>query len=139
MLGVPEEDEARFTDWAIRVLQIGPINPEVGRQATREVLDYFKEQVALRREGRQARTDDLVDYLLEAEMDGAPLTEKHILGTCFLLLIAGIDTTWSSIGAGLWHLGQHARGPPAPRRGPLPHPRRDRGVPAGLRPGDDGA
>ena len=108
MLGVPEDDEARFTDWAIRVLQIGPINPEVGRQATREVLDYFKEQVALRREGRQERTDDLVDYLLEAEMDGAPLTEKHILGTCFLLLIAGIDTTWSSIGAGLWHLAQHA-------------------------------
>ncbi|MEA3218419.1 MAG: hypothetical protein QOJ19_4575, partial [Acidimicrobiia bacterium] len=101
MLGVPEEDEPRFTDWAIRVLQIGPTDREVGRQATREVLDYFREQVALRRE---ERTGDLVSQLLDAELDGAPLTEKHILGTCFLLLLAGIDTTWSSIGAALWHL-----------------------------------
>jgi cytochrome P450 len=104
MLGVPAEDEPRFTDWAIRVLQIGPTDPEVGRQAGREVLDYFREQVALRRE---ERTGDLVSQLLDAELDGAPLTEKHILGTCFLLLLAGIDTTWSSIGAGLWHLATH--------------------------------
>ena len=31
----------------------------------------------------------------------------HLLGTCFLLLVAGIDTTWSSIGSGLWHLATH--------------------------------
>jgi cytochrome P450 len=104
MLGVPEEDEPIFTDWAIRVLQIGPTNQEVGRQATREVLEYFRGQVAARRE---ERTGDLVSQLLDAELDGAPLTEKHILGTCFLLLIAGIDTTWSSIGASLWHLATH--------------------------------
>ena len=29
-----------------------------------------------------------------------------------LLLIAGIDTTWSAIGASLWHLAQHAERPP---------------------------
>jgi len=107
MLGVPDEDEARFTDWAVRVLQVGPTDREVGRAATREVLDYFRGQVALRREGRQANAEDLISYLLEAELDGAPLDEKHILGTCFLLLLAGIDTTWSSIGAALWHLSTH--------------------------------
>ena len=41
---------------------------------------------------------------MAAEMDGDPLTDKHILGTCFLLLMAGIDTTWSGIGSSLWHL-----------------------------------
>ena len=30
-----------------------------------------------------------------------------IRGTMILLLIAGIDTTWSAIGASLWHLGSH--------------------------------
>jgi cytochrome P450 len=108
MLGVPREDEARFTDWAVRVLQVGPTNREVGRTATREVLDYFREQVALRREGRQEDTGDLISHLLASELGGAPLDEKHILGTCFLLLLAGIDTTWSSIGAALWHLSTHA-------------------------------
>jgi cytochrome P450 len=29
------------------------------------------------------------------------------MSTCNLLLIAGIDTTWSSIGSALWHLATH--------------------------------
>jgi cytochrome P450 len=31
-----------------------------------------------------------------------------VAGTIVLLLIAGIDTTWSAIGASLWHLAGHA-------------------------------
>ncbi|MFX9257938.1 cytochrome P450, partial [Acinetobacter baumannii] len=38
--------------------------------------------------------------------------DNHILGTLRLLLIAGIDTTWSGIGACLWHLAKT----PADRR-----------------------
>jgi cytochrome P450 len=45
--------------------------------------------------------------LLNAEMDGEPLTMEHIRGTIVLTLIAGIDTTWSAIGASLWHLAHH--------------------------------
>jgi cytochrome P450 len=30
----------------------------------------------------------------------------HVLGSLRLLLIAGIDTTWSAIGASLWHLAK---------------------------------
>jgi cytochrome P450 len=37
-----------------------------------------------------------------------PLADEHINGTLRLLLIAGIDTTWSAIGSCLWHLAQHA-------------------------------
>ena len=36
-----------------------------------------------------------------------PLTPHHQVGSCFLLLLAGIDTTWSAISAGLWHLASH--------------------------------
>jgi cytochrome P450 len=114
MLGVDAADEARFTDWAVRVIQVGPTDREVGRTATREVLDYFRTQVEARRGQLPAAADqpdgagdDLISYLLQAELEGAPLTERHILGTCFLLLLAGIDTTWSSIGASLWHLATH--------------------------------
>ena len=104
MLGIPTEDEDRFTDWAVRILQIGPTDLEVARVAAREILDYFRVQVERR---RQEPGDDLVSYLLECRLGDAPLTEKHILGTCFLLLVAGIDTTWSSIGSSLWHLATH--------------------------------
>jgi cytochrome P450 len=51
--------------------------------------------------------DDLTSYLLEAELDGNKLAPDHIRGTMVLLMIAGIDTTWSAIGASLWHLAQH--------------------------------
>lgn len=104
MLGIPTEEEDRFTDWAVRILQIGPTDPEVGRLATREVLDYFRGQVKRR---ANEPGDDLVSHLLACRLDGAPLSEKHVLGTCFLLLVAGIDTTWSSIGSSLWHLATH--------------------------------
>jgi cytochrome P450 len=40
-------------------------------------------------------------------MNGVKLDGDHIGGTIALLLIAGIDTTWSAIGASLWHLAQH--------------------------------
>jgi cytochrome P450 len=36
------------------------------------------------------------------------LSDDHVNGTLRLLLIAGIDTTWSAIGSCLWHLAQHA-------------------------------
>ena len=45
--------------------------------------------------------------MIAADIDGEPLTDDHINGTIALLIIAGIDTTWSSIGATLWHLAQH--------------------------------
>ena len=35
------------------------------------------------------------------------MPDDHILGTCNLMLVAGIDTTWSAIGSSLWHLAQH--------------------------------
>jgi cytochrome P450 len=53
------------------------------------------------------RPDDLITLLVETEIDGEPLDRRHLLGTCFLLLLAGIDTTWSAIGSSLWHLATH--------------------------------
>jgi cytochrome P450 len=101
MLGIPEQDEAMFTGWAVAIFQDGVYDPEIVRAAIKEILAYFEIQIRDRRlEGK----DDLLTGLLEAEMDGDPLTDKHLLGTCFLLLMAGIDTTWSGIGSSLWHL-----------------------------------
>ena len=35
------------------------------------------------------------------------MPDAHVLGTAALTLIAGVDTTWSSIGSALWHLATH--------------------------------
>ena len=104
MLGIPRDDEPMFLQWAIDIFQRAAEDAAIGRRATKEILAYFEEQVADR---RTEPRDDLISALLRAELDGAPLTPKHVLGTCFLLLMAGIDTTWSSIGSSLWHLASH--------------------------------
>lgn len=104
MIGIPEEDGDMFRRWVHELIEIGPYDLTVARSATMEMFDYFGDFVDARRTERQ---DDLVTFLLEAEMDGEPLADHQISGGLFLLLLAGIDTTWSTIGSALWHLGHH--------------------------------
>ncbi|MGH8675336.1 MAG: cytochrome P450, partial [Burkholderiales bacterium] len=109
MLGLPETDGDRFRDWIHRILEIGPTNPAVAMQTLGELTQYFHGHVEARRaQPAGERGGDLISFLLAARMDGQPLSEPHLLGTLRLLLIAGIDTTWSGIGASLWHLATHA-------------------------------
>ena len=39
-------------------------------------------------------------------MNGERVETSHAGGSIALLLIAGIDTTWSAIGASIWHLAK---------------------------------
>jgi cytochrome P450 len=104
MLGVPQEDAGRFRTWVHEMLEEAPTNYEVAERSFLEFFFYLQGQI----EQRKAEPrDDLVTFLMNAELNGQPLTEKEIFGGCLLLLIAGIDTTWSAIGATIWHLAQH--------------------------------
>ena len=55
-----------------------------------------------------------------------------------LLLLAGIDTTWSAIGASIFHLAVHPRRPGAPGRRARPAPDGHGGAAPCLRPRDHG-
>ena len=105
MLGLPDDEGDRFRTWIHEVLEIGITEPAVLMRAIGEMTKYFLAEVEKR---RAAPTDDLISYLLGAKIDGQPLAEDHLLGTLRLLLVAGIDTTWSAIGACFWHLARHA-------------------------------
>jgi hypothetical protein len=103
MLGLPEQDGDKFRDFIYRILENPGGNHNIQYEDT---LDYYlKAKVEERK--TNPKEGDLIDFLLHAEMNGEPLTGDHIGGTIALLLIAGIDTTWSAIGASLWHLAQH--------------------------------
>jgi len=109
MLGVQEQDGDLFRKWIHLVLEVGTSDETVILPALQEMSAYFFAEI--KRRGAQ-RGDDLISFLLEARIDGQPLSDPHLVGTLRLLLIAGIDTTWSGIGASLWHLATH----PADRR-----------------------
>jgi cytochrome P450 len=49
----------------------------------------------------------MLDRIARAEIDGEPVPWELKVGYVRLLILAGIDTTWSAIGSGLWHFAQH--------------------------------
>jgi len=108
MLGVPLADEDIFTGWAVTILQHGFQDIQGASNAVMEVIGYFKDKLDEReRVPEGERPDDLITMLVEARHEGDPLDDPHRIGSCFLLLLAGIDTTWSSIGSSLYHLASH--------------------------------
>ena len=104
MLGVPKELSDTFVGWVRGVLELGATDPELRRESRAAIVNYFRQCIEERR-GKPA--DDLISHLLHADVDGEPVPEPLLIGMCTLLLVAGIDTTWSSIGSALWHLAQH--------------------------------
>jgi cytochrome P450 len=111
MLGFPQEDADIFRRFIRMVLEdVGQSAEERQAQVDDgELDDYMNARIAEHLDNPQ---DDLTTFLLDAELDGNKLAPDHVRGTMVLLMIAGIDTTWSAIGASLWHLAQD----PADRR-----------------------
>jgi cytochrome P450 len=105
MLGVPPG--GRFAEWMVRMIRVGPRDQAVRAEAVREILGYLEAQLTDRIE-HPTNGDDLLSYLVDAEVEGVALSRKQKLGSAFLVLIAGADTTWSAIGASIWHLATHS-------------------------------
>jgi cytochrome P450 len=106
MLGFPQEDADVFRRFIKMVLEDVDQSAEE-RQAIvdeGELDAYMDARIA---EHLADPQDDLTSFLLDAELDGNKLEPDHVRGTMVLLMIAGIDTTWSAIGASLWHLAQN--------------------------------
>ena len=103
MLGVPEQDADQFRKWIKEILEIGVTDYDVLMRAQREMIAYFAEKIAAQ---RGSPAGDLIGYLITARIDDQAFSDDHINGTLRLLMIAGIDTTWSTIGYCLWHLAQ---------------------------------
>jgi len=106
MLGFPQEDADVFRRFVRMVLEDVDQSAEE-RQAVvdeGELDAYMDARIA---EHVADPQDDLTSFLLDAELDGHRLDPNHVRGTMVLLMIAGIDTTWSAIGASLWHLAQN--------------------------------
>src|SRR5947199_4443940 len=104
MLGIPEKDSDLFIKWIHEILELGIKDDSALMRGVNEMTQYFAGHVEHR---KTHRTDDLISALMNArDKDGQPLDDAHVLGSLRLLLIAGIDTTWSAIGASLWHLAK---------------------------------
>ncbi|HEV8064710.1 MAG TPA: cytochrome P450, partial [Acidimicrobiales bacterium] len=103
ILGVPEDMSDTFTEWVRGILEFAD-DTERSDAAAMGLYNYLVEQVAIRRE---SPGDDMLSEFLHLKIEEAEFDDGVVLGMAALVLIAGVDTTWSSIGSSLWHLATH--------------------------------
>ena len=103
MLGLPEEDGDQFRGFVHDILEgvAAPLEERI--EGFMALFGYLRGHIEDHMENPQ---DDLITFLLESELHGQKLDMFQVARTIALLLIAGIDTTWSAIGASLWHLAK---------------------------------
>jgi cytochrome P450 len=93
LLGLPAADFHQVLEWEDLLLQGKTM--EVRVAAAAGIRDYLRDLAQARREHP---VDDLISFVVQAEIDGKPLTDDEILGICYLLFVGGLDTVASSLG-----------------------------------------
>lgn len=116
MMGVPDRDRDLMFRLTNKVL--GAADPEyqedlpegvlrgtpeasraTGMGGVMGMMGYFAEAVKELRAGR--RGEDITSILVEAEVDGEKLSDEEIMMFCFLLIVAGNETTRNAISGGM--------------------------------------
>lgn len=99
MIGVPPERRETFLHWTEAMVEVtgGESQAETVRAPAENIYAEFAK---LLEERRAERRDDLMSALLDAEIDGERLSQEELLGFCFVLIVAGNDTTTNLIANG---------------------------------------
>lgn len=120
MMGIEEKDRALMFQLTNKVL--GPGDPEyqtdvpeeqrgtpeaaniTGNMGTMQMFGFFAQILQAARSGERPAGTDIISILVNSEVDGEKLTDEDILWFCFLLILAGNETTRNAISGGLWAL-----------------------------------
>jgi len=107
LLGAPPEDHQSLRIWTATLMHREDgvsTPPPAADEAARNLLGRFSELIE---EKRRRPGDDLISGLLDAELEGRKLTDKEILGFCFLLISGGNETTEKLIANTVHQLARH--------------------------------
>ena len=72
--------------------------------AGRRCYEYFERTLD---ERAKSPREDILSWMLSAEVDGQRLTREQILDICYLLLLAGLDTVTATLDCFIAYLAQH--------------------------------
>lgn len=106
LIGIPPDVRDAFLDWTDALVEASP-DGEGAERARGPAANIYREFSALLDARRREPRDDLASALLEAEIDGVRLSQPELLGFCFVLIVAGNDTTTNLIANGAVLLARH--------------------------------
>ncbi len=104
LLGVDAAERPMFKRCGDAIVYSSGADPETLRAAQRELTDYLQTVFEAR---RAEPRDDLISLLLTSSEEGRALDNEELLGLCFLLLVAGTETTTSALGNAMLLLERH--------------------------------
>jgi cholest-4-en-3-one 26-monooxygenase len=108
LLGVPLEDRKKFFDWTNTMIFADDpdmsISEEEGQLASLEVIQYALNLAA---QHRKTPMDNITGALLDAELEGAPLSEDMFGWMFILILVGGNESTRTVIAQGMRLLMEH--------------------------------
>ncbi|WP_345418949.1 cytochrome P450 [Pseudonocardia xishanensis] len=113
LMNLPAED----TEMLVQVVEdfflgYSGAAPELAGSAYARIKEYFGTSLAERRARPRDPEFDILTYLVQATVapngePARPLTEDELLDLCFMLVVAGLDTTRAQIGWMLYHFATH--------------------------------
>jgi cytochrome P450 len=106
MIGIPKERIPDFLHWTEAMVEL-PTGKTQAEAIENPAASIYAEFARLLEERRRARRDDLMSALIDAELEGRKLTQEELLGFCFVLVVAGNDTTTNLIANGAVLLAEH--------------------------------
>lgn len=110
LLGMPREDHLQLKAWSADFAQmLGNFQHNPGGmarvlQSLDDMTRYFRSAI---RQDHRRLDDGLVKSLVEAEVDGARLTEDEVIANVIVTMVGGQETTTNLIGNGMLTLLRH--------------------------------
>jgi cytochrome P450 len=99
VMGMPQAMLPQFMAWEETVIH--GVDPAARMAAGAAIIDYLKSFIAEQKAGPRS---PLMDGILSGRMEDRAFNEAEILGICYLLFVAGLDTVFNSLGWIMRHL-----------------------------------
>ena len=102
LAGYPEADWPMFDQWIDDIIYERTKDPDKAKQAGDDLIAYVQRLID---DGRAGIVQlGIMGELLDAKLDGRPLTNDELISYGYLLFLAGLDTTAWAIRSSLWYL-----------------------------------
>lgn len=92
LMGLPQEKRDTFVTWAVNLLHAQ--SREVMAQSMTSISDYLKQVIV---EKTEEPDDKVISRIVQATIDGRPITPPEIFGFVIFLFIAGLDTVFATM------------------------------------------